>query len=199
MHLIAYNFSWMTWNIFLAVLPVGFGWVFFLVKNKIWKIILGLLWLAFLPNSIYLFTDLINLMKQWVRVGTPEKLVLIFQYGILVFVGYITFILCMYPFELYLRKSKWVKDKGGVDKFLVVLNFIIGFGITLGRVERVNSWEVVAAPLIVIEASFRILFTPELIILTLLFGLFANLFYFLFRRGTIKYFKTYLNQVGFLQ
>ncbi len=197
MHLIAYNFSWMTWNIFLAVLPIIFGWLYFGVKNRILKAIFAISWLFFLPNSIYLFTDLINLMKQWVRVGSPEKLALIIQYCVLTFVGYVTFILSMSPFERFLGKSKWVKERGLADIFIIILNFIIGFGITLGRVERVNSWEVVASPISIVEASLKILFTPNLFMLTILFGLFSNFFYFLLRAKTIKYFRTYLIRADF--
>ncbi len=199
MHLIRYNLVWMTLNIFLAILPVIFGWVFYLLKQKGWKTFFGITWLVFLPNSIYLFTDLINLIKQWSMVGSVEKALLVFQYSILVFVGYVTFIISMYPFELYLKKSKWVKDMGGAYWILIILNFVIGFGITLGRVERVNSWEVVSSPFSVIDASFRILLTPELLMITVLFGLFSNVFYFLFRQATIRYFNTYLSQVGFLR
>ncbi|HVF69228.1 MAG TPA: DUF1361 domain-containing protein, partial [Xanthomonadales bacterium] len=68
----------MSVNIFLAVLPVILGWSFFIIKNKVWKIIFGAIWLAFLPNSIYVFTDLINLINQWSRVGPPVRLVFIF-------------------------------------------------------------------------------------------------------------------------
>ncbi|HVF68952.1 MAG TPA: DUF1361 domain-containing protein [Xanthomonadales bacterium] len=186
----------MSVNIFLALLPVILGWIFFVTKNRLMKIIIGLCWLAFLPNSIYVFTDLINLINQWSRVGPSVRLVFIFQYGVLLAIGFVTFILSMYPFEKFLKASKWVKDRGGVKRYLIILNFIIGFGITLGRVQRVNSWEVVTAPLNVINSGFKILFTPELVLLTILFGLFSNLLYFLFRKKVIKYFSTYSSQAG---
>lgn len=185
MSLIQYNFSWMSFNMFLAVLPIMLGWVFFKINNKILKVIFGISWLIFLPNTVYIFSDLVNFIKQWSQVGLPEKLVFIFQYGVYLPIGLITFILSMYPIEKILA-----------TRYLIILNFIIGFGITLGRVERINSWEVLTAPMKVIKACFDIILSPELLLLTILFGLFSNFLYFLFRKSVIRYLKIYLNQIA---
>ncbi|HUQ85895.1 MAG TPA: DUF1361 domain-containing protein [Candidatus Limnocylindrales bacterium] len=199
MHLIQYNFVWMSFNIFLAILPIVLGWIFLFTKNKYLKTIIGFFWLIFLPNSIYLFTDLINLMRQWILVGPFERLVFIFQYSVLIIVGFVTSILALYPLEKFLNTLDWVKKNGGTDRYLIVLNFIIGFGITLGRTERVNSWEIIADPISIVYSTFNIITKPELIILTILFGLFANFFYFLFRKSVVNYARNCLIQAGFLK
>jgi uncharacterized membrane protein len=194
MNLITYNFSWMFFNVILAVIPIFLGWLFLTNKNTIVKWLLGVSWLLFLPNSIYLFTDLINLMRQWGRVGALTQVVFIFQYTTLTFIGLITFILSLYPFEKFLNGNKLFEKN--TQFILIVLNFVIGFGITLGRVERVHSWHVITAPFSVIAASLRIINSVELLALTLLFGLFANLIYFSSKQYIINYFRTYLNRVG---
>lgn len=189
----------MSFNIFLAVIPVIFGWLMYLSRNRLLRYVYGLLWILFLPNSIYLFTDITNLIRQWGRVVDPVKLVFVFQYCVLVALGLLTYILALYPFERHLQKSRGFKKKYSPEKVIIVLNFIIGFGLTLGRVERVNSWEVFTQPQNVITAGFNILFSPELLVLTLLFGLFGNLLYFSARTQTIKLIRTYLYQVGVLR
>lgn len=194
MNLISYNFSWMFFNIILAIIPIFLGWLFLKSKNIIVKYLLAVCWLLFLPNSIYLFTDIINLMRQWGMAGAFERTVFVFQYSTLTLIGLITFILSLYPFEKFLIEHKLFGKNSQL--FLILLNFIIGFGITLGRVERVHSWHVITAPFSVIDASVRIITSVELLILTFLFGLFANLIYFSSRQAIINFFRTYLNRVA---
>jgi uncharacterized membrane protein len=191
MHLIAYNFSWMGFNTFLAIIPLILGWLFYLTKNKITKYFHGVFWLLFLPNTIYLFTDILNLIRQWGMVGAPERLVFVFQYSVLTIIGLVTFVLSLYPFEKFIKNTKYAKRGAAI---IIVLNFIIGFGITLGRVERINSWDVVFRPESVVASSLNIIFSVELMFLTLLFGLLGNFIYFLFRDPLIKYFSTYADR-----
>jgi uncharacterized membrane protein len=58
---------------------------------------------------------------------------------------------------------------------------------SLGRITRVNSWDVFIAPHTVIAATLHILVSVELLALTALFGLFVNTFYFLLRIPMTKY------------
>ena len=191
MDLISFNFSWMILNIFLAVIPLIFGWVFYLTKNKILFYLAGIVWLLFVPNTIYLFTDLINLINQWGLTETADKLVLIFQYSVLLIIGFITYILSLYPFELFVEKNLNRFLNLSVIRVLIIFNFIIAFGITLGRVERVNSWDVLMNPLSIVDSSLNIIFSVRLLMLTILFGIFANLLYFTFGGIFIKYIKIY--------
>lgn len=186
----------MSFNIFLAVIPVVLGWVFFNFRQKKLRYATAIIWLLFLPNAIYLFTDIINLIWQWGRVGDSERLVLLFQYFVLEIFGFVTFILALYPFEKFISSCKWMRIRKHTILLIIILNFIIAFGVTLGRVERVNSWDVLAAPINVVNASLNILFSVELIVLTILFGLFGNFLYFAFRKPLIRYFSTYSNLIG---
>ncbi len=155
----------------------------------------GILWLLFLPNSIYLLTDMIHLIHQWGRVGGIERLVVVMQFVILQLIGFVAYILGFRPFEHILS---WMRYKK-VEKVwaIILFNFIIAFGIVLGRVERVNSWDVFAAPYKIVDAVISLLTSAELIGLTILFGLFCNFFYFLFRDpiyySTVKIKKSLAN------
>lgn len=192
MSLLIFNFFWMTFNIILALIAVVLGQIGLKIKNKIHKSFVFIVWLVFLPNTIYLFTDLINLIHQWGTLNFYQTIVLIIQYGILEVFGFVTFVLALYPFEKSLRLLKINKQR--IDLYLIALNLLVAFGITLGRVERINSWDVLEHPLKVFFASIHILSSFDLLGLTVLFAAFSNLSYFLLRKPVMKYFSTYLSQ-----
>ena len=136
------------------------------------------LWLLYLPNSIYVITDTLHMLEQWDIVDGLGKVVLFVQYFILEFVGLAAFIFALYPFEKFLRKSKWT---GHTSRFLIFVNFLIGLGMVFGRVDRLNSWDVFTAPQVILGSVVHIFTNMELVGLAILFGLFANFVYFLFR------------------
>jgi len=179
MPILIYNLHWMTFNIFLAVLAVLFGLLFLKTNNKAVRVITGVLWLVFLPNTIYLFTDLMHIIYQLPKVEGFEKGLLIVEHGVLQVIGFVTFILAFRPFERMLLWAKLHKQQQTIA--IIVFNFIIAYGIVLGRVERINSWEVFTQIGSVLNSMANVLTKPELLALTILFGLFCNFFYFLFR------------------
>jgi uncharacterized membrane protein len=69
------------------------------------------------------------------------------------------------------------------------MNSLIGYGMVLGRVLRVNSWQVITAPSEVLRATVEVFTSFNLILLTILFALFVNFFYFLFRGSVKKFFR----------
>jgi uncharacterized membrane protein len=170
----------MAFNLFLAFLPVLFIWLYFAFKNKVLKGLFLILWLLYLPNSIYIITDLIHLFEDWASLTYTEKLVVLFQHITFELLGLFAFLLAMYPFEKILRKSQWKKQ---TTLILVALNFLLGFAMVLGRVDRVNSWNIVTNPTLVLRSTIHTITSIDLFSLAILFGLFANLFYFLFRKN----------------
>ncbi len=179
----------MTYNFFLACIAVGFGFLLLIFKNKLLKIIFGSIWLLFLPNTIYIFTDLEHLIYQWHLVPMPLLLFLLFQYAVFEIAGILTFFLGFLPFERFIQGKLFDKHAGA---FIIALNFLIAFGMVLGRVERINSWEVIIHPLQVVSSAFTVLTTFDLLGLTLLFGLFCNFLYFLFRDQVRVVIRKYL-------
>jgi uncharacterized membrane protein len=179
MPILLYNVSWMLYNCFLAILALGFGYFFLVSNNSIVKVIFGILWILFLPNTIYIFTDLVHLIDQWPLLSQQYRILLIVQYIILQFVGLVTFLFSLYPFETIILPRNLHKRKK--VRYVIIFNFFIAFAMVLGRVERINSWDVVLRPTIVISSAFHVLFSLNLVGLLILFGLLCNCFYFLFR------------------
>ena len=184
MPIVFFNVEWMSFNSMLAFLAVLLGYFFLQAKPKALKIFFGLLWLVFLPNTIYLFTDLKHILYQWNQVDMFEKSLILIQYMILEFVGLVTFILAFHPFEKMLEKFAPLKRKRVA--LLIAFNFLVAFGLVLGRVERINSWEIVTQPMHVLGAAWHILSSLDLVGLTILFGLFCNFVYFLFHESIME-------------
>lgn len=176
MEIFSFNAHWMTFNSFLAILAVIFGYFFLRTPNHTLKVIFGVLWLLFLPNTIYLFTDLYHILGQWDRVTFMQSFVLAFQYAFLQVIGVVTFILGFHPFEKIV--AYFAVLKRNKIKAIVAFNFLIAFGMVLGRVERVNSWEVFTNPLNVLSSAFHVLTTPQLILLTIMYAFVCNFIYF---------------------
>ena len=216
------NISWMGWNVILALIPPIFGWLLFITRQKVLKVVFALIWFLFLPNTLYLITDLPHIIWQWHRIHHAGQIVLALQYITLVlvglvtfllalypvekellrsswlkkkslvplfivminfFIGLITFLLALYPVEKALLRSSWLKKKSLVSLFIIMTNFLLGLGIVLGRVQRINSWDVIVDIPKVIVASLSIFNSLELILFVLFFGIFANVYYFVWRKS----------------
>ena len=188
MPILTFNASWMLYNIFLAIIALGFGYFAIISTNKFSKALFGLLWLLFLPNTIYIFTDLEHLIFQWAILSPPLQVVVLVQYIILEAAGIFTFLLAFFPFEKLLDSHKSFKQRKTL--FIIIFNFFIAFGLVLGRVERINSWEVFTAPVKVITSGVHVIQTYQLLGLMILFGILCNCIYFLFRDRVLYSMKT---------
>jgi uncharacterized membrane protein len=52
------NMSMIGWNSFLSLIPIFCGWLMLKTRPKFLQVILALLWFFFLPNTLYILTDL---------------------------------------------------------------------------------------------------------------------------------------------
>jgi len=169
----------MIYNLYLAVLPVIFALFLFKMPNKVTTLFVAFLWLLYLPNTIYVFTDLVHLIEQWPQVDNLGKILLVVQYTLLEVIGLACFLIAFHPWEKIL--AKFTRTSQQFVLGLIGINFLIGFALVLGHIERVNSWDVLLNPLFVITSTIHIFTSYQMLGLTILFGLFSNLFYFLFR------------------
>jgi uncharacterized membrane protein len=173
-------------NSFLALIPLLCGWLMVKTRQKLLQLAFALLWFFFLPNTLYILTDLQYLPEQWHQVHTAGKVAVAFQYLLYELLGVGCFLLALSALEQLLLRSRWRKKHVMLTVCLIVVNFCIGLGIVLGRVQRLNSWDIFLDAPKVIAASFQILSSFELLLFVVLFGIFANGVYFVFRkyRGT---------------
>lgn len=193
MNVIVDNIKWMPVNIFLALVPVLFGYLMVKEKRIFLKLIFAFIWLIFLPNTIYIYTDLIYLPEHWLETKGIEKILLFMQFFILEIVGFFSFIVSLHYLEKILKKYK-TKISTKMNTFLIVLiNFFIGAGIVLGREERTNSWEVVLNTKRVFDDSLSIFLSLENLIFIIVAGIFANLVYFVFKSSILEFLESVSN------
>jgi uncharacterized membrane protein len=185
MDIFLYNFSWMAYNIYLALVAVLFGLFLFRMPNKFYSLLLGIVWFAYLPNTIYVVTDVHHLIEQWPRLDPLWQALSVVQYGIFVAIGLACYLVAFYPLEKMLqgsyRREKWA------PYIIIAVNFILGLALVVGKFLRVNSWDLFISPGTAINGFMIALRSDDLLGLALLFGLFANFFYFLFRDKTIAF------------
>lgn len=175
-----FNLEWMIPNAALASLAVVFALGYLYVRPLLLKIPLFILWFLFLPNTIYLLTDIEYLPKQIMQSESLDHLIIFSQYVILLVIGVLTYFGGLLPLKSIFKQLKVKKQNQQLAVF--VLNFAVGFAVILGKVERTHSWYVFTQPLRVVEDVFSVLTTPFLLICVIGFSVLFNVVYFSFYR-----------------
>jgi uncharacterized membrane protein len=152
---------------------------------------LAILWFLFLPNSIYVITDVRHLINDWPHLTVLERTLSVMQYTVFEVTGLIAFLLALAPVEINARKM-WPKKKHVITTVFIIFNILMGFALVLGNIGRVNSWEVFTMPANSFSQSINTLTTPELFGMMLLYSAFINCFYFLCGQTVYNYFKSAL-------
>lgn len=176
MPILLYNLEWMSFNIFLALIPVALGFAFFKIKKSGIKLVLFSLWLLFLPNTIYLLTDLIHLSYDLHVLPPSFDLMVVGMYIILVLLGVLTYFLSI---ALVIGKP-YKKMREMYFAQLISIHFLVGVGVILGRVYRFNSWDILSKPRHIVYIAYSILSSPEYLTILLLFTIGATLMSFSF-------------------
>jgi uncharacterized membrane protein len=178
-----YRYYIYVWNMFLAWIPFVFSLI---VHNRYYKgkgiinsilifICMGI-WLLFYPNAPYIITDFIHISVS----NYPFKIedTLEFQRNFRIWYDFILIAFCaligylLGVASLYLNQII-VKDKFNnliSWIFVIIVSFLSGYGIYLGRFVRFNSWDIISNPMKLfgyIINSFKL----EAIYFTLMFGM----------------------------
>lgn len=183
------NLQWMSFNILLACLGLIFGLLFLKQKKYLLKVILFVLWILFLPNTIYLLTDLQHLPRQvFEQSNFFYRLIIFFQYIVLFLFGIFTYIYGLSPIDKLFKLKNWHNHK--LKFFLIgTFNFVIAFGVGMGRIERTHSWYIFTQPARVISDMYALLSSADSVIFVLIFGVICNLLFFAFHLTVKKTLK----------
>ena len=145
------NIVWMTTNLLLAAVPFVLAvWLFAVQRAKTWGWWIGFgAFVAFLPNAPYVLTDVIHLSTD-LRHATSDlqSVGLLLQYGLLLAGG-----LAFYGGCLAVLRRRLLAD--GLARWRwpaeIGLHAVCSVGIFLGRVFRLNSWDLVVRPSSVLQ------------------------------------------------
>lgn len=146
-----YPTRFLVWNLFLAWIPVFFAVWFATSGRRLWLLPLGLGWLAFLPNSPYLVTDLIHLtdgVELWRHV---------LQYGFAAWTGILLGVVSMRLVHIRIERefgalAGWATVAGSVG--------LCAVGVVIGRFQRWNSWDLVTQPRAVAASTLEWVRSP---------------------------------------
>lgn len=177
------NLEWMTLNLALAVLGLVFGLLFIHIKEKFLKWVFFVLWILFIPNTIYLITDIEYLPEQLMRQNIIFQFLLLLQFITLALIGIGTFIYGLSPFDKMFKGKKNNELKAII---IFSLNFLIAFAVVTGKFQRTHSWYVFTDPLRVFRDALITLNSSQFMIYVLLLGFLFNAIYFFLRRAVLK-------------
>ncbi len=187
------NFNWMVVNVGLALLGVLFCNLFLRSRSVFLKAIFFILWVLFVPNTIYLITDIQHLPKQFSESDVLFKSFLAIQYLTLILLGVITYIASVYPIEVFFDKDK--KNRQYTNLFIFLFNFLIAFAVALGKIQRTHSWYIFEDPKRVFNDFYASSSSNLIMLFVIVFGLVLNVLYFTvirsFKNELRKFFKSW--------
>ncbi|KQY94035.1 hypothetical protein ASD24_00265 [Paenibacillus sp. Root52] len=142
-------FRFLIWNLFLGWIPFIFSYVAYVFSYVKWKgaiwlaIASGLLWLLFFPNSSYIVTDLVHLTARSSRYYGGNGLNFTYWYDLIVVLMFVWVGLLLGFLSMYQLQEVIYKRVGRMASWIFVLaGCALGsYGVLLGRVYRLNSWD----------------------------------------------------------
>lgn len=142
------------WNLFLGFTPLLIAAVVVRIRSRLntfWLFVGGAVWLLFYPNAPYIISDFIHVRSDAQPYVVYDTLI-IFLFAMLSFY-----------FGLYSIKLAWavLKDRfsaGTANSIIIFSILLASLGFYLGRVVRLNSWDIFTDPLRVVKEIGNSLF-----------------------------------------
>ncbi|MDX2230649.1 MAG: DUF1361 domain-containing protein [Leptolyngbyaceae cyanobacterium bins.349] len=142
-----FSSDWMRWNLFLALLPLGFSFGLFRLareRSLLWWVGV-LVFIAFLPNAPYTVTDIIHMVEEikYTESLLVNTLVILPKYILFLLLGFGAYVLSLINLERYLKTqdlSQWILPAE------LALHGLSAVGVALGRLNRFNSWDLITQP-----------------------------------------------------
>jgi len=153
------RYAFMTWNLTLAWVPAAASLAAAVLARsragalRALSLPFAAVWLAFLPNAPYMATDLIHLEPR------PQ---IPFWYDQTMIVAFGVTGVALGLFSMLLMHEVVEREGGRVLgwAFVSAATVLAAFGIYLGRVERLNSWELFSRPAAVLKEAAGFLANP---------------------------------------
>jgi uncharacterized membrane protein len=141
------GFRYLIWNLSLAWLPLVFALLLYVAyrrRHTIAELVaLGAAWLVFLPNAPYMLTDLIH-------IGDQHRL-----FDALILGSFAITALALGFASLLIVQLVVTRAAGAASGWLVAIGSLCAasVGIYLGRVQRLNSWDVIHRPGYIVDLA----------------------------------------------
>ena len=179
--------GWIVWNLFLAFIPLVLSfWLFRWHHRKrsfVWCIGL-IVFIAFLPNTAYLLTDIIHLIEA-IRAGYSiwiTTLIFIPLHLFAIFLGWEAYVVSVINQSSYLSRQ-------GAKKFVfaseILTHAVSAAGIYLGRFLRFNSWDLVTQPNVVFMSAIDNLTERKPLLVIVITFIILSVFYWFTKQITL--------------
>ncbi|MFS0839719.1 DUF1361 domain-containing protein [Paenibacillus sp. 1P03SA] len=179
-------YDFLTWNLFLAWVPFVFSFIAYETGRRVRGrmravilVVLGACWLLFYPNAPYIVTDLVHLTAmKGLYASDLGTFAFRYWYDLLVVVlfawnGLLLCVFSLYQIHSLIRLAAGPLLGWGFAAGAALLG---GYGVLLGRVYRLNSWDVLTDIHLIGQIVEESLHTRGLLF-SLLFGLMIGIVY----------------------
>ncbi|MGT2896573.1 DUF1361 domain-containing protein [Streptococcus entericus] len=142
----------LTWNMGLSLIALNCSAV--AASTTKWYIRLPFLlaWFFFFPNTFYMLTDIVHMHFTSTVLWERSSMILFMLYVPSILLGVFSGVLSVrYAFEsLKIRQPylRWV--------LIVILSSVSSFAIHIGRYARLNSWDILTRPKLVIDEMLAV-------------------------------------------
>src|SRR5579883_529247 len=184
------NLGWMSWNLFLAFIPLALSiWLFRTGRKRslLWWVGF-LVFYAFLPNAPYLLTDVIHLIQDIRTIQSVWiiTLILIPVYLFVILAGVEAYVISLINLGHYLHrigKSQWIV---WVE---LITHALSAVGIYWGRFLRFNSWDFVTQPdALLTKGVYELMGKQPIVIMAVTFAILTCL-YWIMKRISLAFLK----------
>ena len=149
------NGDWITWNLTLALVPAVLAVVLFgrarLRRGVAWWLGVAA-FVLFLPNAPYVVTDLVHLRGD--VLATRSDVVLLAgvlpMYAAFVVAGFLAYVVSLDLLRVEVRRHRAALVSPWFD---LGAHALCSLGIVLGRLARLNSWDVATEPVGTLERA----------------------------------------------
>lgn len=151
------RFGFLYWNLFLALIPLLLAvWLVQRIRLHGWRpwqqLALAGAWLAFLPNSFYMMTDMVHLQANY-------EADLLFD--IVMLTSFMLSGMALGYTGLFLVHTELTKRLSEVRAYglIAIILLAASFAICLGRYTRWNTWDILLRPAgLLFDVSDRLLY-----------------------------------------
>lgn len=157
----------LVWNLILAIVPYAISDHALKTKNfgekKIQTYGYLLIWLLFLPNAFYVFTDFIHL-----RLSTAKT----FWWDFITIASFATTAWWFGLKSLAHIKIIWITklNKNWFEIYDYVFPFLMALGVYMGRFDRFNSWDIVSQPHEIVFTAIKHITNFQILVICLFYG-----------------------------
>lgn len=158
------DYIFLVWNLFLACIPYLIAlYIKQKERGKIYVFALVAIWLLFLPNAVYIITDLKHFR---VRPPVPE------WFDCLLLYSFSTLALLYGLMSLYTIHQIFKKRLTIISQHLILTctSFLVGFGVYLGREQRWNSWDLFINPISLLSECITLITIPHVWLFSCCYG-----------------------------